>query len=172
MWRMNLLSFKVEGQWSISDKWSCTGIRCLALPLFLFDMNLTSTLDKRKKNYNNNKGYISCIRVQFPFWRIGQGGHFVLWSTRKTNLVEDIEILLPVNFRWIPFSGCRGKAENVSANQRPGGNLGFPIGPKNTNLVEDVEILLSVKFSWFPFSGFRGEINQSTESADFDKLDG
>ena len=27
-----------------------------------------------------------------------------------------------------------------------GGNLVFPIGPKNTNLVEDVEILLPVKF--------------------------
>ena len=27
-----------------------------------------------------------------------------------------------------------------------GGNLVFPIGPKNLNLVEDVEILLSVKF--------------------------
>ena len=27
-----------------------------------------------------------------------------------------------------------------------GGNLVFPIGPKNTNLLEDVEILLPVKF--------------------------
>ena len=41
-------------------------------------------------------------------------------SARKTNLVEDIEILLPVKFRWIPFSGFRGEVENVSANQRPG----------------------------------------------------
>ena len=36
--------------------------------------------------------------------------------------------------------------ENVSANQRVGGHLVFPIGPINTKLVEDVEILLPVKF--------------------------
>ena len=36
------------------------------------------------------------------------------------NLVEDVEILLPVKFRWIPFSGFRAEVENVSANQRPG----------------------------------------------------
>ena len=42
-------------------------------------------------------------------------------SARKNkNLVEDIEILLPVKFRWILFSGFRGEVENVSANQRPG----------------------------------------------------
>ena len=42
-------------------------------------------------------------------------------SARKnTNLVEDIEILLPVKFRWILFSGFKGEVENVSANQRPG----------------------------------------------------
>ena len=39
-----------------------------------------------------------------------------------------------------------------------GGQLLFPIGPKNTNLVEDTEILLPVKFHWIPFSGFRGEV--------------
>ena len=43
------------------------------------------------------------------------------WSARKnTNLVEDVEILLPVKFRWILFSGFREEVENVSANQRPG----------------------------------------------------
>ena len=57
---------------------------------------------------------------------------------KNTNLVEDIEIFSPVKFCWIPFSSFRGKVENVSANQRPGGHLVFPIGPKNTNLVEDV----------------------------------
>ena len=39
-----------------------------------------------------------------------------------------------------------------------GGNLVFPIGPKNTNLVEGVEILHCVKFCWIPFSGFREEV--------------
>ena len=51
----------------------------------------------------------------------GQGGCLVFpISPKNTNLVEDIEILLPVKFRWIPFSGFRGEVENVSANQRPG----------------------------------------------------
>ena len=51
----------------------------------------------------------------------GQGGHLVFpIGTKNTNLVEDIEILLPVKFRWIPFGGFRGEVENVSANQRPG----------------------------------------------------
>ena len=52
----------------------------------------------------------------------------------------DIEILLTVKFRRIPFSGFR-EVENVSVNQRPGSHLVFfSIGPKNTNLVEDIEI--------------------------------
>ena len=51
----------------------------------------------------------------------GQGGHHVFpIGPKNTNLVEDIEILLPVKFRWILFSGFRGEVENVSANQRPG----------------------------------------------------
>ena len=50
----------------------------------------------------------------------GQGGHLVFFiSPKNTNLVEDIDILLPVKFRWIAFSGFRGEVENVSANQRP-----------------------------------------------------
>ena len=93
----------------------------------------------------------------------GQGGHLVFpIGPKNTNLVEDVEILLPVKFCWIPFSGFRGEVENVSANQRPGWPSWFYveilIGPKNTNLVEDVEILLPVKFRWIPFSGFRGEV--------------
>ena len=47
-----------------------------------------------------------------------------------SKMVEDVEILLLVKFRLIPFSGFRGEVENVSANQRPGGHLVFPIGPK------------------------------------------
>ena len=49
----------------------------------------------------------------------GQDGHLVFpISPKNTNLVEDVEILLPIKFRWIPFSGFRGEVENVSANQR------------------------------------------------------
>ena len=38
---------------------------------------------------------------------------------KNTNLYEDIEILLPVKFRWILFKGFRGEVKIVSANQRP-----------------------------------------------------
>ena len=55
-----------------------------------------------------------------PFWPIGQGRQFCLLIGRKnTNLKEDIEILLPVKFPWIPFSGFRGEVENLSANRKP-----------------------------------------------------
>ena len=51
----------------------------------------------------------------------GQGGHLVFpICPKNTNLVKGVEILLPVKFRWIPFSGFREEVENVSANQRPG----------------------------------------------------
>ena len=44
----------------------------------------------------------------------GQGGHLVFpIGPKNTNLVEDVEILLPVRFRWILFSGFRGEVENV-----------------------------------------------------------
>ena len=61
-------------------------------------------------------------------------------------------------FRQIPFSGLRRKVKNVSANQRPGGHLGFPIGPNNINLLEDVEFLLPVKFHQILLSSFREEV--------------
>ena len=48
-----------------------------------------------------------------PLWEIGQGGHFFIDRPENTNFVEDIEILLPVKFRWIPFSSFRGEVENV-----------------------------------------------------------
>ena len=94
-----------------------------------------------------------------PFWVICQGGHFcLLIGPKSTNSEEDVEILLPVKFDWIPFSGFRGEVQNISANQRPGRPSCFSDRPENTNLVEDVEILLPVKFPWIPFSGFRGEV--------------
>ena len=71
---------------------------------------------------------------------------FLPIGPKNTDLVKDVEILLPVKFRRILFSGFREEVENVSANQRLGGHLDFPISPKNTDLVEDIEILLPVKF--------------------------
>ena len=51
----------------------------------------------------------------------GQGSHLFFFQSaqKNTNLVEGIEILLPIKFRWIPFSGFSEEVENVSANQRP-----------------------------------------------------
>ena len=65
----------------------------------------------------------------------GQGRHLVfLIGLKNTNLVEDVEILLPVKFRWIPFSGFREEVENVSANQRPGRPSCFSDRPQKHKL--------------------------------------
>ena len=65
----------------------------------------------------------------------GQGGHLVFpIGPKNTNLVEDIEILLTVKFRWIPFSSFRGEVENVSANQRPGRPSCFSDRPEKHKL--------------------------------------
>ena len=51
------------------------------------------------------------------FRQISQGSNFcLLIGLKNTNLVEDVEILLPVEFRLIPFSGFREEGENVQAN--------------------------------------------------------
>ena len=47
----------------------------------------------------------------------GQGGHLVFpIGPKNTNLVEDVEILLPVKFCRILFSGFREEVENVKVN--------------------------------------------------------
>ena len=69
-----------------------------------------------------------------PFWGIGQGGHFcLLIGPKNTNSEEDVEIVLPVKFRWIVFSGFR-EVENVSANQRPRRPSCFSDRPKKHKL--------------------------------------
>ena len=65
----------------------------------------------------------------------GQGGHLVFQiGPKNTNLVKDIEILLPVKFGLIPFSGFIGEVENVSANQRPGRPSCFSDRPEKHKL--------------------------------------
>ena len=89
----------------------------------------------------------------------GQGGHLVFPIGQKnTNLVEDDEILLPVKFRSIPFSGFRGEVEMSQPIRGQGSHLFSGSARKNTNFVEDIVILLPVKFRSIPFSGFRGEV--------------
>ena len=69
------------------------------------------------------------------FLGICQAGHFcLLIGPKNTNLVEDVEILLPVKLCWIPFSGLRGDVQNVSANQRPGQPSCFSDQPEKHKL--------------------------------------
>ena len=77
---------------------------------------------------------------------------------KNTNLVEDIEILLPIKFRWFCLAVSEAKSKMSQPIRGQGSHLVFPIGPKNINLVEDVEILLPVKFCGIPLSDFRGEV--------------
>ena len=80
---------------------------------------------------------------------------------KNTNLVEDIEIMLPVKFHWILLSEFKGEVLNVSSNKMARAAIFFSINPKNTNFVQDVEILLPVKSRCIPFSGFREVENLS-----------
>ena len=78
----------------------------------------------------------------------GQGGHLVFpIGPKNTNLVEDVEILLPIKFRWIPISGFRGEVENVSANQRPGRPSCFSDWPEKHKLRRGRWDLASCKVS-------------------------
>ena len=52
---------------------------------------------------------------------------------KNTNLVEDVEFLLPFKLCPIPFSGFRGEVENVSANQRQGRPSCFSDRPEKHN---------------------------------------
>ena len=64
-----------------------------------------------------------------------QRGHFVFSiHPKNTNLVEEVEILLPVKFRGILISRFRKEVENVSANQRPGWPSCFSDRPEKHKL--------------------------------------
>ena len=110
------------------------------------------------------KGHITCTWVQCVTFLMDWPRRPYLYTNwpENTNLVEDVQILLLVKFRWIRFSGFR-EVENVSANQKPGRPSCFSDPRENTNLVEDVEILLSVKFRLIPFSGFRRELKKVSQ---------
>ena len=87
-----------------------------------------------------------------------QGGHLVFPIGQKsTNLLEEVENLLPVKFCWTPISSLRGEVENVAANQRQGRPSCFSDRPKK-KLVEDVETLLPIKFRWILFCSLRREV--------------
>ena len=78
----------------------------------------------------------------------GKGGHLVFpIGPKNTNLVKDVEILLPIKFRWIPFSSFRGEVENVSANQRPGRPSCFSDRPEKHKLGRGRWVLASCEVS-------------------------
>ena len=92
----------------------------------------------------------------------GQGGHLIFRIRPKTtNLVEDIEILLPVKFLWILFSGFRGEVENVPANQRPGRPSCFSDRPEKHKLGRGCWDLASCKCCWILFSGLEEKSKMS-----------
>ena len=59
---------------------------------------------------------------------------FLPIGPKNTDLVKDVEILLPVKFRRILFSGFREEVENVSANQRLGRIFCFSDRPEKHKL--------------------------------------
>ena len=63
----------------------------------------------------------------------GQGGHLVFPIVPKsTNLVEDVEILLPIKFRWILFSGFKRKSRKcLSQSEARAAILFFRLAQKH-----------------------------------------
>ena len=89
----------------------------------------------------------------------GQGGHLVFpIGPKNTNMVEGFEILLPIQFRWIWFSGFREEVENVSANQKPGRPSCFSDRPEKHKLGRGLWDLASCQVSLNSVHSFRGEV--------------
>ena len=86
----------------------------------------------------------------------GQGSHLVFpICPKSTNVVEGVEILLPVKFPWILFSGCRVEVENVSANQRPWWPSCFFNRPEKHKLVRGHWDLSSYQVSLYSVKRFQ-----------------
>ena len=86
---------------------------------------------------------------------VSWGSHFVFpIHLKNTNLAESVEILLPIKFHRIPFSGFRGEVENVSANQRPGQPFCFSDRPEKHKLGRGHVDLASCQVSLNSFQRF------------------
>ena len=70
-----------------------------------------------------------------------------LIGPKNTNLVDDVEIFLPVKFCCRPFSGVRGEVENVSANQESGRPSYFFDRPEKHKLCRGRSYLVSCQVS-------------------------
>ena len=112
---------------------SCTWVQCATF--LTLDLPGRFVYSSAQKTQPWQKTLRSCFLSSFVEFRSavsekksimskpirGQGRNLLfLIGPKNTNLVEDIEFLLPVKFRWYPFSGFKNEVENVSANQRPG----------------------------------------------------
>ena len=90
----------------------------------------------------------------------GRGGHPIFpIDPISTNLLEDVEILLPVKFRWIPFSGFTEEVKkNVSAIQRPRRPSYFSDRPEKHKLARGCWDIACCQVWLHSFSSFRGEV--------------
>ena len=62
---------------------------------------------------------------------LGQGGHFVFpINLKNTKSVEGVEILLPIKFRRIPFSGFRRSRKCLSQSEARAAILFIPDWPE------------------------------------------
>ena len=77
-------------------------------------------------------------------------------SPKNTNVIEDVDTLIPVHSHWILFASYREEVENVSATRRPGRPIGLSDQHQKHKLgQQDIEILFPVRFRWIPFDGNR-----------------
>ena len=96
------------------------GRGCWDLPSCQVSLQAVQRFQRRSRKCLNQ----SEARVVILFFR----------SARKTQTVEDVEILFPVKFSWIPVSGFRREVKNVSVNQRPGHPSCFSDWPEKHKL--------------------------------------
>ena len=99
----------------------------------------------------------------------GRDYHIVFfsdWPEKHTNKEDDVEILLPVKFSWIRFSGFRGEVENVSANQRPGPPSSFSHRPEKHKFGRGCWYLSSCQVSLNSVQQFQRRIRKCLSKSD------
>ena len=91
----------------------------------------------------------------------GQGGHLVFpIGPKNTNLVEDVEIYLPVKFRQIPFSGFSGECENVKLTTTDDGRRTTHDHNSALELFLGFTVLYTYNFDrWFRVQIFKGDVS-------------
>ena len=89
---------------------------------------------KKKRPKGPHNVHLSTM-CHLLWWNCQGGNLYSLFGPKNTNLVEDVKILLPVKFRWIPFNGFRGKVKIcLSQSEARVTILFFWISPKKHKL--------------------------------------